>query len=225
VGNKGTADLSITSVSTKGTHAGHFVIASDTGENALAPGQERLIGVAFDPYAVGDKSASLSITCSDPSNPVVDVGMWGRGYEAPENEVTPVSWTWPYQSIPAAPALPGAVAITNTGGSDLEISTIAFTLPNPFQFPIMSDTGETFPGAAQSRVVEVAFNPTGPGEKTSSLRITSNDADEPTVDVALTGTGFYPRCRLHFSGLGGRGLPRHRAGNGDPALQYRCQSL
>lgn len=192
VGNTGTGDLSSISVALTGTNPGHFAIASDTGQGTLTPGQERLVDAVFDPYSVGDKTAYLSIESDDPTNPMVEVTLTGHAYLAPEIEVTPTSWTWPYQSIPDAPALPGAVVITNTGGGSLEISDIALKLPNPFQFLIMSDTGETSLGASQSRVVEVAFNPTGPGEKTSSLRITSNDPDEPTVDVALSGTGFYP---------------------------------
>ena len=40
--------------------------------------------------------------------------------------------------------------------------------------------------------MEVTFDPTSPGAKTAALRVTSNDFDEPTVDVALTGTAYDP---------------------------------
>ncbi|QXD14069.1 S8 family serine peptidase [Rhodocaloribacter litoris] len=44
--------------------------------------------------------------------------------------------------------------------------------------------------AGESRVIPVTFTPTEVGEAGATITITSDDPDEPTVEVALTGTGI-----------------------------------
>jgi hypothetical protein len=48
-------------------------------------------------------------------------------------------------------------------------------------------------GPHESRVVWIAFDPTARGAKSAQVRITTDDDDEPAVDVDLTGMGATDR--------------------------------
>ena len=189
--NVGDGDLCIYGVGLSGADKAHFVITEDSGQVSLSPGDERLVQVAFDPFSVGDKTGALAIVSDDPEHGTAGVYLWGHGYQDVDIDVSPVDLIWYNQSIPDAPALPGAVTISNVGGGSLSVG-VALSGTHADQFLITGDTGQTALAAAESRVIEVAFNPSSAGLKTGSLHITSNDSDEPTVDVALSGTGFDP---------------------------------
>jgi hypothetical protein len=82
------------------------------------------------------------------------------------------------------------VTVTNDGCSSLTIGSITLGGTNAGEFAIQNDnvSGQTLaPGA--SATVQVVFSPTSAGAKTATLSIPSNDPDEATVNVALSGTG------------------------------------
>ena len=61
---------------------------------------------------------------------------------------------------------------------------------NASEFIITADSGETMLAPSASRLVTVAFDPTSRGQQAANLTIMSDDTDEPTVDVTLSGTGI-----------------------------------
>lgn len=79
--------------------------------------------------------------------------------------------------------------VTNTGQSDLNVTATTVTGMNAAEFSIDSGGGAFTLTPAQSRNVEVSFNPTSPGTKNAALRFESDDPDENPLDVALTGNG------------------------------------
>ncbi len=81
-------------------------------------------------------------------------------------------------------------AISNLGGADLEVSATSLVGSQASQFAI-TQGGAPFtvaPGA--TRNLDVRFAPTTAGPKTATLRLTSDDPNESSVDVALGGTGI-----------------------------------
>ena len=85
---------------------------------------------------------------------------------------------------------PLTITVTNTGTADLTISTITIGGANADQFSIQNDScsGQTI-APASSATLEVVFNPTSIDIKSATLSIPSDDPDEATVGVALTGIG------------------------------------
>ncbi len=79
--------------------------------------------------------------------------------------------------------------IRNDGNADLTVT--ATSIVDGAEFGI--DSGDLGVGIAlspgQSHNLEVSFNPTVTGPRSDTLRITSDDPDESTVDVALDGNG------------------------------------
>jgi len=82
-----------------------------------------------------------------------------------------------------------ALTITNVGGAPLAIASVALAGADPGEFVITSDSGDTSLAFGVSRLVMVAFDPSSVGEKFATLNVVSDDTDEASIDVALSGTG------------------------------------
>ncbi|MCP4548608.1 MAG: choice-of-anchor D domain-containing protein [bacterium] len=109
-----------------------------------------------------------------------------------EITVHPLDLAFGNQDVDAGATVSQTVTITNDGGADLHISGVVPT-GDTGEFNL-SDSGIAGNGtitltSGSARVIEVSFDPSSVGAKTVTLSIHSDDADESTVDVALTGTG------------------------------------
>ncbi len=85
---------------------------------------------------------------------------------------------------------PQTFSVRNVGYADLAVGTINIAGTNANQFTIQNDnvSSETIiPGG--SATLQVVFTPTSTGAKSATLNIPSNDPDEVTVLVSLSGTG------------------------------------
>jgi hypothetical protein len=96
-------------------------------------------------------------------------------------------------SVPASLAF-GSVAVGTSKTKTLTISnvgTAALTITDITVAGSQFSRG-TLPGtiaAGSSANVNITFSPTSTGSKSATLTIVSNDPDEPSVTVALSGTG------------------------------------
>jgi len=85
---------------------------------------------------------------------------------------------------------PQTFTVRNVGYADLAAGTIGVTGTNADQFTIQNDavSNETIiPGG--SATLQVVFSPASTGAKSAALDIPSDDPDEATVLVSLSGTG------------------------------------
>jgi hypothetical protein len=108
---------------------------------------------------------------------------------AAEITVHPLSLAFGDQDVDAGATASRTVTITNDGGLDLIMSGISLTGTNPAEFKIEGDSGENPLAPGSARTVWVSFDPASVGIKSANLSIVSNASNEPTVDVALSGTG------------------------------------
>lgn len=76
--------------------------------------------------------------------------------------------------------------IGNCGGGVLDIASITATGSGAFTF---ADAESTSIPAHQTEVALVSYRPEGTTGDTGALEVESNDPDEPTVLVTLTGHG------------------------------------
>ena len=81
------------------------------------------------------------------------------------------------------------VTVSNLGNGDLQVQAVSLTGSDAGEFELESGDGAVLLGAGGSQDIVVLFDPASVGAKGATLRITSDDPDEPTVDVDLTGTG------------------------------------
>jgi uncharacterized repeat protein (TIGR01451 family) len=112
----------------------------------------------------------------------------------PEITVDPLGLSFGGQDVDAGPTLPQTVTITNDGSADLSFTApVTIAGSDAGAFVIASDSGENPLPPGSSRTVQVSFDPTSAGARSASLSIESDDSDEPTVSVALSGTGTEAR--------------------------------
>ena len=118
--------------------------------------------------------------------------------------------------------------VNNVGTANLVVGTITITGVNANQFSKQNDnvSGQTIaPG--NSATLQVVFSPTSTGAKSAALSIPSNDPDEATVTVPLSGNGVAAPGPLTadaggpYSGTAGSPVSLHgSATGGTPPYSY-----
>ena len=125
----------------------------------------------------------------DQINPSVRPGILTIALAEPEISVSP-TWLDLGRAIVGSLSVAQTVTVLNQGSADLHIGTIYIDGMDAGQFPIRNDncSGETIPPGG-SATLEVVFNPTSTGGKFAGLSIPSDDPNEATVVVDLSGVG------------------------------------
>ncbi len=114
-------------------------------------------------------------------------GCPSRVFLVPEITIAPSDLAFGSHGVNAGPTVSQTVTITNDGNVDLYISAITPT-GDTGEFNL-ADSGEVTMTSGGTRTIEVSFDPSSVGAKVMTLTIHSNDSDEPTVEVILSGTG------------------------------------
>ena len=190
--NTGDAPLNITNVLLSGTNAAEFEIdpAASTCAAAVAPSATCTLSVKFKPASLGAKTASLDIT-SNATPATQSVPLAGNAIAAPaaEIEVVPVALTFPATTL-GLTAATQPIAVSNLGTAPLTISGVTVTGVNAADFAANAAACTSAPLAPSTQcVVQVGFTPSVVGPASATVNILSNDADEPTTPVAVSGTG------------------------------------
>jgi preprotein translocase subunit YajC len=104
----------------------------------------------------------------------------------PDILVTPL--TYDFGNVEVKKSKTTSIKVKNNGKADLLISP-SITGTDISMFTITSGGGlsKTIK-PKKTFTIKVVFKPTSPGPKISTLGITSNDPDTPTIEIPLTGT-------------------------------------
>ncbi|MCP5098633.1 MAG: choice-of-anchor D domain-containing protein, partial [Chloroflexi bacterium] len=197
--NDGTADLNVSSLSTTN---GLFSIVSPTAPVVITPASTEIVTVRFSPTATGAQSGDLTIASDDADEPTVTVALSGAGVEPPPNEpdiaVSPASVD--FGSVAPSSTADQIVTISNNGTVSLTVSSLAMSNA---VFSVVSPATPVVVLPASSQDVTVRFSPTVDGVENGDLTITSDDPDEGSVVVSLTGIGATaPAVAYHINSGG-----------------------
>ncbi len=243
--NTGAGNLQIDSIKSSGGNASSF-IPSAPGVSFLAPGASTSFTVRFD-GAAGDALASTIIVgSSDPdAEAAFKINVKGFGKRAPEIVVSqPFSAEIKtgdkvnYGSVNKNSSYTKTFVIQNTGTADLK--KIKVTLSGSKTFSLGKFKKKKLaPGASAD--FTVTFNPTAKGKKSSTLKIVSNDANESTINITLTGKGVVKKSKkskkksanalaANFSGPGAAVSSAASTGSvtlvkGDDGLKYQTLTI
>jgi hypothetical protein len=115
VRSPGTAPLVISSVLVAGANAADFTVSN--APTTIAAGQTQNFNVAFNPSAVGDRTARLTILNNDPNEAEFDFALAGTGVAPPA--VLEVNTTSVDVTVAAGRASTATIRITNRGNGPL----------------------------------------------------------------------------------------------------------
>ena len=185
VSNTGTAALHINNVTISD---GQFAITSgDISGTDLAAGASATVTLIFSPSAVGAQSGTMTITSNDPDEGTVNVSLSGTGTEAPKPDINVSPLSVDFGSVPLGSSSTRDVTVSNTGTAVLHINNITIS---DGEFAINSgDISGTDLAPGASSTVTIVFTPSAVVAQSGTMTVTSNDPDEGSVNVSLSGIG------------------------------------
>jgi Abnormal spindle-like microcephaly-assoc'd, ASPM-SPD-2-Hydin len=184
VRNDGAQSLTVSSTALGGLHANQFSIEIGGGAFVLAPGGSREVVIGFKPTRTGAKMAFLNISSNDPDEHTFTVTLNGN-VSAPDIEATPSSLA--FGNVVAGSLVTRTFTVRNRGAGLLILSMFQLD-GHQLQFSFNTATPVIL-GPGSSRNIVINFHPSTVGAKTAVFVISSNDPDEGTVEIPLSGNG------------------------------------
>ncbi|MFZ1945928.1 MAG: S8 family serine peptidase [bacterium] len=145
------------------------------------------ISVGFDTEGLlgGYFYANIFVQSNDPDEPVVTIPATLHVLGAPDIAVEPLDID--FGSLFVGATVTANLVVSNPGTDQIDVSSIVGVNPD---FTVDMTAFSVPPRSAQT--VVVSFTPSVATLRTDTLVISSNDPDEPTVNVTLQGTGLVP---------------------------------
>jgi hypothetical protein len=195
--NTGSGLLTGLRITKKGKHPGDFIVSAPK-LNSLSTGQSTTFTVIFKPSKADFRSTEIRIASNDADENPFNITVSGCGVpptpeivveEPVKSSIADGKTTKSFGSTRVGLAgRTKTFTIRNMGAADL--TGIAVTLSGTQA----GDFSATQPklsklASGASTTFTVRFKPTSTGERSSTLKIASNDRDENPFDVRLTGQG------------------------------------
>ena len=186
--NNGGADLTVSAIASSDPQFSTVFTGSPSGTPfTLEAGAELSIMVRFQPSSTGSQNATLSVSSSNSGSPTVNISLSGEGAGgggAPGITLNSNAVTYGGVSVGRTNEL--TLLVTNSGGGPLTVESITSSDPQflaaspktPFGVPV---------GGQQN--VRIHFTPSSLGSHSGALTFASNDPAQPTVEVAVSGSG------------------------------------
>ncbi len=208
--NTGTKGLTLSGTSPyitlSGTNSADFGIVA-TPSQTIPAGDSTFFDVEFNPGAVGDRLAEITILSDDPDEGTFNFAIKGKGVESPEIGISGNG-----NSIPDGDTNPSTAKLTDFGDVDVVTGSITnqFVIANTGSgtltldgvSPYVSITGHTAdftlvanPDPSLVSLVgltyfSIKFNPTATGKRTATISIANNDEDENPYNFVVEGMGI-----------------------------------
>ena len=190
VNNIGAMDATVTAITTQtGTH---FSIAGPAPSFTIPAGQSRDVEVVYTPLTEGNHSDSLFVTATGSTTITKGNALIGEGCLP---HIVLDKKCFPLTAIGTIATKPDAITITNTGKMTLDISAINI-ISNPTDFFGVVPLKSSIP-IGDSKDIEMKFNPSYSGTRTSKVEIVSNAV--PGRDtIEICGDAFAPDTTIDF---------------------------
>ena len=188
--NFGTADLTILSTSITGDTTGQFSVVS-LSNSVIAPNDTQTVLLRYRATRAGVFAANLNISSNDPDASSLDVLLTARTVVA-DISVSPASFD--FRDVPVETAVSNTFTVANdSAGMDvLTVTSTELLGTDAGDFAILSGGAPFSLSPGDSLEIVVQFTPTTVDSKAVVLRFSSNDPDEPVLDVAIRGNGILP---------------------------------
>lgn len=187
--NLGNSVLTISDITTGAGTSAEFTFAGLTLPSIIPVGGSRTITVSYTPANTGTDNGNLVINSNDPDESAVTLSFSGTGeaLSVPDINLNPTDRN--FGSVLVGDSYSQTTVIQNLGTASLTINSIAPAAGTSNEFSFSAPgTPFTIP-AGSSQIVNITYQPGDTGTDTGSLIISSNDPDESSVTVSISGTG------------------------------------
>ena len=201
--NQGAGDCSVSSLSVSGSTDFALGGAAPAAPFTIPAGASAMIPVVYTPSDTGDDAGTLDIASDDPDSPMLAVNLTGSGAPPPPCDIDVSPLTIDFGAVAIGMTANAMTAATNAGESDCTVHSLELSGSEDFAIGSMAPTlpATLVPGEAVD--IPVDYTPSDSGDDAGSLQIGSDDPDESSVAVSLTGTGIPPvsECDITVSPL------------------------
>jgi hypothetical protein len=182
--SSGTSAVTVNSASISGTG---YTFTGGSFPVTLNPSQQVTLQVKFNPTSSGAASGQLTVSSTALTNPTSTVSLSGTGAAAsnPQLTVSPLSIN--FGSINVNATTVQDVVLTSSGTSAVTVSGV--TVAGGAAYSILGGSFPVTLSPNQQATVQVQFNPTTSGSATAQLTVSSNATGNPSIVVALSGSG------------------------------------
>lgn len=195
VKNTGNATLTLVKP-TAGSMPAGFSIVTNFASTSLAAGASATITIRYTPTAVGAAGGVLNLVSNDADEGTFAINLAGTGTPGPSPEINVNVGATAFQTgdtvdfgeVKLTTYVNKVITIKNTG-----TATLTLVKPTAAQMPagfsIVTNFSTTSLAAGASTSITIRYTPTALGAAGGVLNLLSNDADEGTFALNLTGTG------------------------------------
>jgi hypothetical protein len=180
VSNTGAGSVTVTSVSIS---TQYFALTAPSLPVAILAGQSTPVSLVFSPNAAGAFNATVSIVSNASNSGTATFSLTGTGVASGQITLSPASKS--FGSVTVGSQSSQTVTLTNNSASTVNISQAAVSGTG---FKLSGITTPLALNASQSTTFTVTFAPQATGSASGNVTITS-DAPNPSLSMALTGTG------------------------------------
>ncbi len=196
--NQGEADLSVMAMSDPANAV--FQLVKPVLSFTLPSGQSKTMSATFTPTQSGAQSSSFTVTSNDPASPTT-VTLTGNGFLPGKITLSPPSINFPDQRV-ATTSLTSTVTVTNSGNQNLTVNNITMTGANSGDFMLVNlPQFKVVLTPGQSTSFGVTFKPSAVGARSATVLVMSDDPNNSSASVALTGNGISPTVVLSPTAL------------------------
>lgn len=184
VRNGGTANLSVTSITSSNPR---FTVEANLPLTIL-PGVTQMVPVRFTPNASGSQTGTLTVSSNDTVTGPLTVSLNGSGVsvDTPKVKIEATPPTIDYGDVNNGQTKDLALTLRNLGTDPLIVNSISI---NNSRFSLVFASFPLTVGPSGITILQVRFAPVTAGAQIGTLTISSNDAANPTVNIALRGNG------------------------------------
>ncbi len=193
--NTGTGPLTLTPLTNEDLPAGYSIV-TNFASTTLAAGATATITLRFAPTTAGAIVGTLTLLSDDSDEGSFVINLAGTATPAPAPEINVLNGTVAIQSggvvdfgnVQVTKYLNKTITIKNTGNATLTlVKPTAADMPTGFS--ILTNFVSTTLAAGATATITIRYTPTAEGAVVGVLNLLSNDADEGTFAINLTGNG------------------------------------
>lgn len=190
VTNVGSADLNVTGASLGAGSSAWFALAGNSLPIVLAPGANTTLPVNFTPTASSAVTGTVEITSDDPDEAVAIVALGGQGTAQAVPDINGSPNAINFGQVERLTCSTLTTAIQNLGSAPLNVTNITKSFFTSSEYTFSPGTLSVAAGGSQT--LSVTFCPVDTGLDFGQLTLASNDPDEASYNINLSGEGIPP---------------------------------